>query len=1137
MRRAKSISAPTPQCARRWMVLEPIEPRILLATISGNVFEDLDADTVKDASELGLSAWTVYSDADNDGVLDLSSPFVFTKNANAAIADSTTMTSTLAVSGVTGTLASMTVTVNISHTYAADLDVYLISPSGARVELFTDIGIGNQGLGVNVTLDDTAANPIGTVPPADLITGTYRPEGSLNFFAGLSVNGNWKLEITDDQPNDIGTLNSFTLSLVTGERFARTGATGDYTLTNLPSGTHRMRQVVPAGWERTLPVSGAYTVPLQSVASSTSGVNFASRMITGQIGGFVFADYDRDGVRDANEPGQSSWTVYIDTDNDGLLDGNETSVLSAADGSYLFVDVKPGQHVVRQILQAGWAQTAPGSGGVVQLPIGSIPSSASPVDPNPVEPERVASELSIVVAFESGDGMASLRRYRRSPSIAGMFDLNRSHSLFSVQGLSLVSVALPAGADAYKAVSRFSELSGVEWAQPDYLYELDGGDLTPNDPQAAQQYHHALMQNLSAWNTSTGAGVVIAITDDGIDLDHEDLAPNIWTNPGEIAGNGLDDDANGYVDDVNGWDFASNDNNPRPSSGAYHGTHVAGIAAARLNNSKGVAGTAGGAKIMPIRFTDGFSWSSSTVAASFHYAADNGARIVNTSYNIDSFVGDAVFTAGLQYLYDHDVLYLNSAGNSGQLNPARQVFDQGLFVVNTGSTDLKASTSNYGWGVDISAPGQQILSTTPGNTYSTLSGTSMATPNAAAAAALIWSAHPTWTRNQVAAQLLGTADDIDAINPNYAGLLGAGRVNSFRAVTQTIAAPRVRSMGGVPAEGSIGIALPTTLTLDLNDVLDPATVLPGAFELRTDGLDNNFGTADDGIIPITLQTNYRIGTNRLSFALPANLGNEMYRFTAKSTLKDPFGQAIDGNSDSVGGDAYTRTFAIEKAGNPFIMTVAALQITTGNFGSMETTPPQVQSASFEYQSAHVLQIVFSEDVGPSVSAADLVLQRLSGPDIANLQVQVTYDSQTRTATFTMVELPGVALPDGNYIATLKSAGVTDIFGLALDGDHDGVAGVDYQISFFVFAGDADHDRDVDVNDLVALATHYGESGASFSQGDFNYDDIVDAKDLGIMAVRWQQTLAPINSAASTGLPLRSRTPVRLTQNDLRSVIA
>ena len=185
--------------------------------------------------------------------------------------------------------------------------------------------------------------------------------------------------------------------------------------------------------------------------------------------------------------------------------------------------------------------------------------------------------------------------------------------------------------------------------------------------------------------------------------------------------------------------FLNNNNNPDALSGDNHGTHVAGIAAAEIDNGIGVAGTAGGATIMPLKWYDGGTWTAAIIAETFTYAADNGAHIVNTSYNMDGWANDAVVHAAFDYMYDAGIIHFNSAGNGGALNPPRQVFEKTLLVASVDITDTKASSSNYGTGIDLASPGASVLSTTPNNTYSVFSGTSMAAPNAAGVAALIWS--------------------------------------------------------------------------------------------------------------------------------------------------------------------------------------------------------------------------------------------------------------------------------------------------------------------------------------------------------------------------------------------------------------
>jgi subtilisin family serine protease len=483
--------------------------------------------------------------------------------------------------------------------------------------------------------------------------------------------------------------------------------------------------------------------------------------------------------------------------------------------------------------------------------------------------------------------------------------------------VSLVLLKLPANLDVFAAMKILQGQSGILWSAPNFVYDGDPRDIVPNDTRYAEQYHHPLMKNNLAWDLTQGsASIIVAVTDDGCELTHSDLAANIWVNPGEIAGDGIDNDNNGFIDDVNGWDFSFNNNNPNPNvTSDSHGTHVCGISAARINNNNGVAGVAGLSTIMPVQFygTGGASWTAALNAQSFAYAVDNGAKVINTSYNIDGFANDPVFVAGVQYVLDAGALHFNSAGNNSQLNPARQAVTQTILVASTDAADIKSGFSNYGIGVDISAPGSGILSTVVGNTYDFYSGTSMATPNATGAAALLWSAHPTWTNYQIAAQLLATADNIDAQNPTLLGYLGSGRVNTYAAITANIGAPKVKSITGIPANGGSGTAASaTSFTISYSQVMDPVSVNTlSNFELRYAGLNGNFNDGDDAIIPISTTNSYRVGTNQMTYQIGQTLVCGLYRLRiASGGLKNPFNTSLDGDGNGTGGDAYLHTFGI-----------------------------------------------------------------------------------------------------------------------------------------------------------------------------------------------------------------------------------
>ena len=554
----------------------------------------------------------------------------------------------------------------------------------------------------------------------------------------------------------------------------------------------------------------------------------------------------------------------------------------------------------------------------------SVPSVAAPAPLAQMsELQRVEIPGRIVVSFESERAprrIEDLVEEWAIESIDPRLEVESARQLLQwnrrgapeLTTVVLVEVS-PKDVDLAPVMAGLRDVPGVQWAAPSVGYLGDPRELVPDDPSYGSQYHHPLMRNDAAWDITLGdPSVVIAVTDDGVDLDHEDLEANIWTNSGEVAGDGADNDGNGYVDDVHGYDFVFDSGDANPDNGNDHGTHCGGIAGARTDNGVGVAGTAGRSTLMPVQFyATGEAWTDAIIAEAFAYATDNGARIITTSYNINGWVGNPLVTAAFDYLYDQGVLHFNSAGNGAELNPARQAFEQTLLVISTDSADAKSSFSNYGTGCDICAPGSGVFATTLNDTYGTKSGTSMAAPNAAGVAALIWSANPGWTRDQVAAQLVATGDSIDAQNPGLEGLLGGGRVNSFRALTESLRAPRVTAVAGLPDEGASVLGELSSFSIRFDQILDPSAVNgPGAIALANPGPDHVFGTLDDVRVPLVVDE-YLISSNGLRVTVPGPLPVAgAYRVVVDaSVVANPFGTALDGNGDGVGGDSWVRNFS------------------------------------------------------------------------------------------------------------------------------------------------------------------------------------------------------------------------------------
>ncbi len=365
--------------------------------------------------------------------------------------------------------------------------------------------------------------------------------------------------------------------------------------------------------------------------------------------------------------------------------------------------------------------------------------------------------------------------------------------LREIPALGLAVVKAPGGRNLAQAAADLADQAAVEWAEPNYTLSPD---LIPNDPfySSNQLPYLSRIDAPGAWDLTEGRPeTIIAVLDTGVDLQHEDLAAGIWTNPGEIPDNGLDDEGNGFIDDVHGWNFPNNNNQIIDDYG--HGTHVAGIAAARIDNGVGIAGMAGRATIMPVDVFQGGIGTYEDLIRAIIYATDNGARVINMSLGASSYSKGE--EAAVDYAYNHGVVVVAAAGNSGKEEyhyPAAHA--HAIAVASTTSDDFLSSFSTRGEWVDVAAPGSGIYSTYPGSIYWTLSGTSMATPHVSGLAALILSRNPTLTPDQVRAIIESTADDLGPTGRDI--YFGAGRINAGRALAATApsdAPPPVRTPG------------------------------------------------------------------------------------------------------------------------------------------------------------------------------------------------------------------------------------------------------------------------------------------------------------------------------------------------------
>jgi len=488
-------------------------------------------------------------------------------------------------------------------------------------------------------------------------------------------------------------------------------------------------------------------------------------------------------------------------------------------------------------------------------------------------------------------------------------------------GNGLFRVNLPANVSVSHAVEALRSQSTIAVAQPDYMVHAA---VVPNDPSFGSLWGldntgqnggttGADIGAPTAWNTSTGTGrTVVAVIDTGVDYTHPDLAANMWRNPGEIPGNGIDDDGNGYRDDFYGYDFANNDPNPMDDNG--HGTHVAGTIGAVGDNGIGVAGVDWHAKIMALKFLDssGSGYLSDAVRA-LNYAVANGARVVNNSYGGGGY--DAAMATAISNARAHGVILVAAAGNDGTNNdtspvyPANYAGDNLISVAATDRNDRLATFSNYGHStVDIAAPGVSIYSTLPGGRYGTYSGTSMATPHVTGALALVWDAHPSWSYRQVIDAVLNSADSTSSV----VGEVASGRLDVGRAINYLTATPEPTTDTAGPAVTGVTF-LGTGSSISKARVTFSEPLTPTSFTYvdvsmtRPDGRPMTIW----GVAPVA-------GSNNTQFdvSFPTQSAAGTYSFSLGTDIRDAGGNLLDQNRNGVAGesaDRYTTTTSIGSA--------------------------------------------------------------------------------------------------------------------------------------------------------------------------------------------------------------------------------
>lgn len=418
--------------------------------------------------------------------------------------------------------------------------------------------------------------------------------------------------------------------------------------------------------------------------------------------------------------------------------------------------------------------------------------------------DRAFEADSILVRFDAGHrGVAAPLAALQGAAVARRYS--------AVPGLT--KLVLYEGASLEQTLSALRSSPHVLYAEPDYRISVSA---VPDDPRFAELWGlnndgqtggtaDADIDAAEAWDFTTGSGdTIVAVIDTGVDYLHEDLAANIWTNPGEIAGDGIDNDGNGYVDDVHGYDFANRDGDPMDDHN--HGTHVAGTIGAVAGNGVGVAGVNWNVQIMAVKFLDATGNGSISAAVdALDYAVANGATISNNSWGYNGGYSQALYDA-IARARDADHIFVAAAGNGnilgiGQNNDATPFYpssydlDNIVAVAALDHNDSRAVFSNFGAAsVDLGAPGVNILSTVRNNGYSAFNGTSMATPHVAGVVALLRDFQPALAYDQVIGHIF---DSVDPVASLQSITTTGGRLNAASVLQQFAApAPEIQVLAG-----------------------------------------------------------------------------------------------------------------------------------------------------------------------------------------------------------------------------------------------------------------------------------------------------------------------------------------------------
>ena len=468
----------------------------------------------------------------------------------------------------------------------------------------------------------------------------------------------------------------------------------------------------------------------------------------------------------------------------------------------------------------------------------SAPSFANAQSNN----QPLAASDSIIVVFKQGVGKTERQQIMKKYGVSLRYADKEGFDARSRQLLDgrIAELSIPKGVSRDGLIKQLSRHQAIEVAEPNYLlHAIENSEVViPNDPRFSELWgmhntgtgggvNDADIDAPEAWELTKGShDVVVGVIDTGTDYNHPDLAANIWTNPNEIASNGIDDDNNGVIDDVHG--FSAVNNNGNPMDGQGHGTHVAGSIGASGDNATGVVGVNWNVTMIPCQFlgADGSGTTAGAIACINYFTNLKQNHGVNVRLTSNSWGGGGFSQAlsdAIQAGNDAGILFIAAAGNDADNSdqtphyPSSYNLPGIISVASTDRSDNLSSFSTYGAvSVDLGAPGSAILSTTPNNTYASYSGTSMATPHVAGAAALVWSLNPELTIAEMKTLLMDSGDSLAALTGKT---VSGKRLNVKNALDAADPEPGF-SLGLTPALQTVTAGDVVTYTLSVNDIAD-----------------------------------------------------------------------------------------------------------------------------------------------------------------------------------------------------------------------------------------------------------------------------------------------------------------------------